>query len=489
MHNDEAVNAMKFGKLWEQGAYKYDPNEHHGPTLYYATWLIGRLTAAPDFEHYTENRLRFVTVLFGIGCILLLPLLWDGLGRNGTAWAGLFLAVSPDFAFYSRYYIHEMLLVFFTLLALAAAWRYWRSRKLAWIILSGSAIGLMDATKETFVFSIPAVLLAIGLNQVWNRLLDASGMPVKAPKIPWWHLAVACGAWLLVAVVIFSSCFTNLSGPLDSLRSYLPWAQRAGGASPHIHPWDFYLERLLFFHVAKGPVWTEATLLLLAVVGSVAGFRRRLLGGANASLVRFLALYTLLMMVIYSGIGYKTPWCLLNFWLTTILLAGVGIAVLLEKAGSKAVRMVVGVFGIGIAAHLGWEAWRADVDYADDPRNPYVYAQTSSDILDLVTAVQNLARVSPEGAETPIQVMAPDDDYWPLPWYLRNLKQIGWWSEVPANPYAAIIIISPRLQHPLDETREHLMGFYGLRPSVRLALFVSPELWQRWISAEKKSSQ
>jgi len=125
MHNDEAVNAMKFGKLWEQGAYKYDPNEHHGPTLYYATWLIGRLTAAPDFEHYTENRLRFVTVLFGIGCILLLPLLWDGLGRNGTAWAGLFLAVSPAFAFYSRYYIHEMLLVFFTLLALAAAWRYW----------------------------------------------------------------------------------------------------------------------------------------------------------------------------------------------------------------------------------------------------------------------------------------------------------------------------------------------------------------------------
>jgi len=33
MHNDEAVNAMKFGALWEHGDYKYDPNEHHGPTL------------------------------------------------------------------------------------------------------------------------------------------------------------------------------------------------------------------------------------------------------------------------------------------------------------------------------------------------------------------------------------------------------------------------------------------------------------------------
>src|SRR6266852_1296578 len=36
MHNDEAVNAIKFGQLWEHDAYKYDPNEHHGPTLYYA---------------------------------------------------------------------------------------------------------------------------------------------------------------------------------------------------------------------------------------------------------------------------------------------------------------------------------------------------------------------------------------------------------------------------------------------------------------------
>ena len=52
--------------------------------------------------------------------------------------------------------------------------------------------------------------------------------------------------WLVVALVLFSSFFTNLAGPLDSVRTYLPWLHRAGGASPHIHPWSFYLERLLF---------------------------------------------------------------------------------------------------------------------------------------------------------------------------------------------------------------------------------------------------
>src|SRR5581483_6882819 len=122
MHNDEAVNASKFGQLWEHGIYEYDPNEHHGPTLPYATWLLAKLTGAGDFAHIDESRLRLLDVLFGVGLILLLPLIADGLGRNATICAALLIAISPAMVFYSRYYIHEMLLVFFNLLALGAGW-------------------------------------------------------------------------------------------------------------------------------------------------------------------------------------------------------------------------------------------------------------------------------------------------------------------------------------------------------------------------------
>src|ERR1051326_2707758 len=62
MHNDEAVNGIKFGQLCKGSGYKYDPNEHHGPTLYYATLALTRLTRAPGFPNVTEARLRFVTV-------------------------------------------------------------------------------------------------------------------------------------------------------------------------------------------------------------------------------------------------------------------------------------------------------------------------------------------------------------------------------------------------------------------------------------------
>src|SRR4051812_41973868 len=234
MHNDEAVNAIKFGQLWEHGSYKYDPNEHHGPTLPYSTLAVARLTSTPDFVHLSELKLRLITVLFGLGLVLLVPLVADGLGRKGTLWAAVFTAVSPAMVFYSRYYIHEMLLVFFTFLTLAASWRYWRTRKLGWALLAGAGAGLMHATKETFIITAVAALIALVLHLCWNRWLDASALPKKIPTVNWKHLAGALGIWLFVGIVLFSSFFTNGQGLLDSVKTYLPWLHRAGGASPHI---------------------------------------------------------------------------------------------------------------------------------------------------------------------------------------------------------------------------------------------------------------
>ncbi len=189
MHNDEAVNAeavnaIKFGQLWEHGLYKYDPDEHHGPALFYSTLAIARLTSSPDFDHLTATKLRLVTVLFGVGLVLLLPLIADGLGRRATVWAALFTAASPAMVFYSRYYIHEMLLVFFTFLALAAGWRYWRTRRIGWALLAGAATGLMHSTKETFVITLVAAALALALNRPWLWPSINYGIAGSTPAAP-----------------------------------------------------------------------------------------------------------------------------------------------------------------------------------------------------------------------------------------------------------------------------------------------------------------
>ena len=118
MHNDEAVNAIKFRALWEEGIYRFDPTEHHGPTLHYLTLLWGKMIGVKSFLEFDESLLRGLIVVAGVGTILALLLVYDGLGGKTVVCAAMLTAISPAMVFYSRYYIHEMLLVLFTFFAL-----------------------------------------------------------------------------------------------------------------------------------------------------------------------------------------------------------------------------------------------------------------------------------------------------------------------------------------------------------------------------------
>ena len=46
MHAAEANQAVKFGGLLERGEYRFDPRDHHGPSLYYLTLPAARVAGA-----------------------------------------------------------------------------------------------------------------------------------------------------------------------------------------------------------------------------------------------------------------------------------------------------------------------------------------------------------------------------------------------------------------------------------------------------------
>src|SRR5512139_262553 len=149
MHHDEANQAVKFGALLETGEYRYDRNDHHGPTLYYFTlpsaWIRGQTTLAS----LDERTLRVVPALFGAGLILLLPLLGEGLGRTAVATSALLTALSPALTYYSRFYIQESLFVFFALAFLIALGRSAERPRAWWGLGAGAFAGLAYSTKET----------------------------------------------------------------------------------------------------------------------------------------------------------------------------------------------------------------------------------------------------------------------------------------------------------------------------------------------------
>jgi uncharacterized protein (TIGR03663 family) len=103
LHTDESVHTIKFQGLWDKGTYRYDPNEYHGPSLYYLTLPFVWASGAKSFADTEITAYRRVPGFFGVGLVLLLFLIRDALGKTGTVLAALLTALSPAMVFYSRW--------------------------------------------------------------------------------------------------------------------------------------------------------------------------------------------------------------------------------------------------------------------------------------------------------------------------------------------------------------------------------------------------
>jgi len=304
-------------------------------------------------------------------------------------------------------------------------------------------------------------------------------------------------AAVVVSAAFYSSFFKYPRGILDSYLAYGAYFSRAAGESTaHVHPWYHYLQILLFVKYGGGPIWTEGWIVLLALVGMAAAVKSNWLGAIDPKLVRFIALYTLAMTIVYSAVPYKTPWCLLSFLHGMILLAGVGVVVLWRWARNPVLRGAVELLLIVAAGHLALEVYEANWVHYADSRNPYVYAHPTTEVFTAVEKVREYAGLTtpdyPGGV--PVQIVAPGNDYWPLPWYLRSFK-LGCYSSIPEpNEIGPLILVSSSLEGtlahrlyvemPVEKRRMYMYLFDSpyyiwLRPQVGLMGFVRKDLWEQ----------
>jgi uncharacterized protein (TIGR03663 family) len=493
VHTDEAVHAVKFGRLLEDGYYRYDPNEYHGPTLNYFTLIPARLRGTHQFKNLDEFTLRIVPVFFGVLLVVLLLLLAGGLGTAPAVVAAVLTAVSPAFVFYGRYYIQETLLLCFTFGVIASGYRYLHSRSLGWALLTGMFLGLCHATKETCIIAFASMLLALVLT--WLMVRGQRGPALNAKKaVRPVHVIAAAAAAFIVSALFYSSFFTHPGGILDSVRTYAAYLGRTPGNNPHLHPWYYYLKMLLYSKYAPGPIWSEALIVILAVVGFIVVLTNKAITGADLHLLKFIAFYTLIMTVIYSVFPYKTPWCLLGFLHGMIMLAGVGAVAVVRFLPNVLPRVIVICVLVAGSLHLTWQAWLGSYRFYADTRNPYVYAHTVNDVFAITQRIEDVARTLPDGHDMNIQVICPGDDYWPLPWYLRSFPRVHWYSGLDNDePAAPVILASPGVEPALMRKLYELPppgqrnlyvplfdSYMELRPRVELRGYVRKDLWDNY---------
>jgi uncharacterized protein (TIGR03663 family) len=483
MHGDEANQAVKTGILLETGEYIYDPHDHHGPTLYFAAALSARLAGAADLAETTEFTFRIVPVLFAVATVLLLLFLGDGIGRPAVFCAAVLLTIAPAAVYYSRYFIQEALLVFFTLFTIGAAWRYTRKPGWGWALATGLSLGLMHGTKETWILALFAMVTAVPLTVLWTKWREGRTIESRAFFCTR-HIVGGFALGTVVAFLLFSVFFTQWRGPLDSLLTYGNYVQRAGGAGLHDKPWYYYLALLAYFKRGLGAPWSEAFVLIMAAVGIAAALWEKETTDRRLALPRFLAFYTAILIAVYSIIPYKTPWSMLTFYHGLIILAGYGAVRAVFLARFRPVQITLALAIMGGAYHLAQQTTRANVTYPADTRNPYVYAHTSTAVKRLAKRLEDLAIVHPRGRSMLIMVIEPDGDYWPLPWYTRGFDRIGY-SNVPETFGADVIIASPAIAETLSEasSEEYMIETHGLRPGVLLQALIRRDLWDRFIES------
>ncbi len=142
-HHDEGVNGNFMVSLFRTGYYHYDPANYHGPTLYYAALLISSIASIfVGKSGLNDFTLRLVTVIFGMGVVWLLLCMKKWLGGFGALAAAALAAVSAGFVFFSRYFIHEILFVFFTLGVLVALLKFSETRRPRYAVLAAASLAI-----------------------------------------------------------------------------------------------------------------------------------------------------------------------------------------------------------------------------------------------------------------------------------------------------------------------------------------------------------
>ena len=534
-HPDEANQAFTVGKLLETGVYTYKPTDHHGPTLYYA--------AAPlqqAFGHHTTAQLdgtllRCTPLVFAVAGLVFLYLAVLRLVRRVTGLMGwksfalpllpvVLLGTAPLFVFYATDFIQEMLLVCFTLMMFWAGTGYFlpgkRLKRGTWALLFGIAAGLAFATKETCVLAF-AAFFGAALPFLVSHFRRTRTLPFRTNDI-----VLGLMGGLLTAVILFSSFAQDWNGVYNAfVAAPLSYVHRAAGdaasegAAWHVHPWWQHLQWLFLGNSGKldkfGVRWDQFQnlkpliywLLLLLPCGLVTLFRKPFQQGEHSNrplLCTFLgaSLYTVLILVFYSAIPYKTPWCTLQILVPYLVSVGLGYLLVYDffrdRIFSRTTRLArfVGPLMLLVTLPLSMvqehvPGLRLLARAPDSPHIPYNYAHSSPEVRELADCVANAiaqthnkARTesSSESAQHPfIAVALPATDTWPFPFYNRTLESItGYWTRfedliaLEKNGCKPTVVIVPMAEGHLAQALfpylKNTRRFY-MRPGVRVRVF------------------
>lgn len=429
LHHDEAIHSWFCYELLTKGAWQYDPS-YHGPFLYFVTTGMFALFGPSDLVA------RLLPSLFGFAII---PLVWcihriGYINKNQTLVAALFIAISPDMVYFSRFLRHDIFMLFFTMLLLVAI-LYWFERgttRFA-VIAAIAAAGALCCKEEMPVIFIVFIL--------FFAFAAGKGRFTLPPQ---WKSDLLLFCVLIIAImsILYSAFFfhpdtligknfsiaaqgvhfeMNTTGWYQAIDHWVAMhnEQRLGG------PMYFYIPLFLLY---------ELPIFILALIGAArfmtAGlhplrFMKRVknwilerrftlptgdLAAAtlqqlqnrqdtnkkSEEFFRFCIVWMIATMAFYAYVGEKVPWLMIPQLLPMCFVATY------KLNWQKTAFALAGCIFLIV---MTWHVAFVPVDISE----PIVQVQNSEDMREVMGLMDNSSLV-----------VVASKDYWPLPWYYRG---------------------------------------------------------------------
>jgi uncharacterized protein (TIGR03663 family) len=452
-HFDEGINGWFVDQTLRNGFYKYDPTNYHGPLHFYALLLSQTL--------FGRNliALRLPVVLVSIACVWLTLKFERFVGRAVSRLAALAMAVSPGFVFYGRYSIHEVWILFFTMLLFFGLFGLWKFGNANYLWSAGMGITGMILSKETYILHVACAIIALPICAITNYLSPIEDR--RRAKQTWTYvdLAVVIGAGIALIVFFYTGTFFHWNGLKGLYQAYAPWFETGSKGHGHEKAWYYWLALISRYEL---PVLAGLLVCLFALQFKTLS-------------LRYLAIYGVGTVMAYSIVKYKTPWCIISFiwpflftfgalstlaplrfkpvtyrwfalvlfgllgytifyvvtsdWTTTwdhiwpywfILGMGVLLAVLIDRVTAEIVAALLVLWSLGHCIWLNYFRCSTDTE-------PYVYVQTYNDVFKFTDPIMRLAHVDPRAYQLVGHIIRASP--YPLPWIFGDFGRVGYYEK------------------------------------------------------------
>lgn len=431
-HHDEGVNGWFADQLTENGFYRYDPTNYHGPLNFYILFVFKTLLGNNLWV------LRLPTVIISLLSIYWIALFAPFLGRTVVLIAALAFSLSPANVYYARFVNIDALLVFFQILILWGIIGLWKegTKKYLWAI--GLGICGMILTKETYIIHVICFILAIVTLNLWEKVYPSEEIS-KVTQV-WTKRDLSLVIVTCVGLIIFfySGTFLNLNGLTDLFKTFEAWFTTGAKQGGHEKSFGYWLTLFLQYEQIG----------LLGFIGCI----RYVFPSSRQ--IRLIAIYGLGVLLVYSIVRYKTPWLIVNLlWPFYFVFGDIIMQIIKTRFRVLTIITCLAVYVISLIISIRLSF----IDYINH-KEPYVYVHTFNYIKSLTKPLFELTNKDPSNYYTLTGNILRSDE-WPLPWTLRDFTMVYYYSKerIPPTYDADFLFVE---SSRINEVEENLQKKY-----------------------------